>query len=64
MGDSLDFSAKRLNSKTVAESLNELVAAVKAAHKNEQITRARVDGIDGLLSRGFIGRLKWLLLGR
>jgi len=31
---------------------------------NEGITRARVDRVEGLLARGFWGRLWWFLTGR
>lgn len=60
----LSFEGKRLNSERTKEALDALVAATKAAHVNEQITRQRVDYIEGILGRTFIGRLKWLFLGR
>ena len=39
-------------------------SAIEASLQNEQITRARVAGIEALLSRNFLGRLKWLITGR
>jgi len=60
----LKFEGKRLNSDRTREALDGLVAATKAAHVNEGITRQRVDYIEAILGRTFIGRLKWLLLGR
>ena len=38
--------------------------AIKAALTNEALTRQRVDSIEDLLRRGFVGRLKWVLKGR
>ena len=34
------------------------------AIKNELLTRSRVDAVESLLSRGFWGRLRWLLTGK
>ena len=33
-------------------------------NNNEQLTRKRVEYLEGIVGRGFWGRLKWLLLGR
>lgn len=46
------------------QMLEEQNEAVRAALVNEQVTRARVEAIEAVLSRGFFGRLKWLLKGR
>ena len=35
-----------------------------AAVTNEQITRQRVERLEGFLGRGFWGRLRWLFTGR
>lgn len=44
------------------------VEAVKrnaeAAIVNESITRKRVEALEAVLRRGFLGRLRWLFLGR
>ena len=42
----------------------EISGAVKAALTNEQITRQRVEAIETFLCRSFLGRLRWLFLGK
>ena len=49
---------------TVAKLITKHEQKAIAALQNEQVTRARVDRIEALLSRGFWGRLKWMILGR
>ena len=46
------------------QTLTEAHVNAAAAVKNEQITRARVERIEAVLSRGFWGRMRWLLFGR
>ena len=36
----------------------------QAAVNNELLTRQRVEILEGVLGRGFWGRMRWLLLGR
>lgn len=36
----------------------------QSAFNNELLTRQRVDALEALLSRSFLGRLRWLLRGR
>jgi hypothetical protein len=38
--------------------------AIQAALNNESLTRQRVETLEALLTRKFLGRLKWLLVGR
>ena len=38
--------------------------ALEAALRNEQLTRHRVDALEVLLRRSFMGRMNWLLRGR
>lgn len=47
-----------------AKKQDETRQLAQAANTNEQITRHRVEQIEGVLRRGFLGRLKWLFLGR
>ena len=47
----------------MGERLSELGENVGAVWSNEQITRNRVSKIEDVLSRGLLGRLRWLLFG-
>lgn len=42
----------------------EIQSGVQAALTNEQITRQRVEAIETFLHRSFLGRLRWLFLGK
>lgn len=61
---------RRLNAE--AAFVTEQVApSVNAALQNEQVTRQRVERLEGwaavaegILTRGFLGRLRWLVTGR
>ncbi len=49
---------------TVAKLITKHEQKANVALQNEQVTRARVDRIEELLSRKLLGRLKWMILGR
>ena len=49
---------------TVAKHFTKQERLSTAALQNEQVTRGRVDCIEGLLGRRFWGRFKWLFFGR
>ena len=53
---------------TVNEKYRQIIEehadAIKAAIVNEQLTRKRVDAIEDVLRRGFVGRLKWVVKGK
>jgi hypothetical protein len=49
-----ELRAQREDTKKMAE----------AAVNNEFLTRHRVEALEGILGRGFWGRLRWLLFGR
>jgi hypothetical protein len=55
---------RRSLSHRYAEMETEVKEMATAALQNEQVTRGRVQAIEGLLSRSFWGRLRWLLTGR
>lgn len=38
--------------------------AIKAALQNEHVTRQRVEALEAMMRRPFLGRLRWLFLGR
>lgn len=38
--------------------------SAEAAVTNEQLTRRRVEHLEAILYRTFLGRLRWLILGR
>ena len=42
----------------------EAKARAEAALNNEQVTRVRVERLEGVVFRGFFGRLRWLIFGR
>lgn len=50
--------------KVTADNVESIRRNAEAALTNEQITRRRVEAIEGLLSRSFWGRVKWLFLGK
>ena len=47
-----------------AEMENEVGPVAIAAYQNEQKTRERVDALEAFRGRPFMGRLRWLFLGR
>lgn len=52
------------NMKKKHQEAKEAREVANAASVNEQITRHRVEAIEFLLRRGFLGRLRWLIMGR
>lgn len=62
----------RKSAEAAGQNTAKLMApAVTAALQNEQATRGRVDAleawtkeVDAMFARPFLGRLRWLLLGR
>lgn len=61
----------RAERRSTASKLEDVAEIARGAYGNEQKTRERVDALEtntkrcqALLSRGFLGRLRWLLTGR
>lgn len=50
--------------KTMDANLTDLAKAAGAALSNELATRGRVERLEAVLGRGFVGRLTWVFLGR
>ena len=48
----------------LAEQMLERDKLIQAALANELTTRRRVDVIQDVILRGFVGRLKWLIAGK
>lgn len=57
------FDARKVSNSRLNDQLEAHEEAIKAVTNNEIVTRHRVDLIEGLLRRGFLGRLRWLCLG-
>lgn len=62
MSEILPF--KKTVNERLREHLDKSEEALAAALNNEQVTRFRVERVEGLLSRGFVGRMTWLLTGK
>lgn len=63
----LDFDHKqdrRSLKHRYAEAEAEIRPIAEGAFQNEQLTRARVEGIEALLRRSLWGKLRWLLQGK
>ena len=50
--------------KVAKQTATEMAPALEAALRNEQLTRHRVEALEVLLRRTFMGRLNWLLRGK
>lgn len=55
---------RQVTTNATRRALEEVAEAVRSTDHNEQVTRARVEGIEAVLGRGFWGRFKWLLRGK
>lgn len=57
------FDARKVSNGRLNDQLEAHEEAIKAVTNNEIVTRRRVDLMEGLLRRGFLGRLRWLVIG-
>ncbi len=67
MSDVLKFEPKKSVNERLKEHLSQSEQELRVAINNEQVTRARVDGLERILG-GFLGmplryRLRWLVFG-
>jgi len=56
-----EFQRKAQERRATEELLR---ADIDAALHNEQVTRKRIENLETWARRGFLGRWKWLLLGK